>query len=91
MSVYRMLDFLMQNGLAHKLTTTNKFLACSHINCDHTHQAPQFLICDSCNAVNEIGLDKTLISALEKSINAIQFQLNSPQLELHGLCEGCQK
>ena len=91
MSVYRMLDFLMQNGLAHKLTTTNKFLACSHINCDHTHQAPQFLICDSCNAVNEIGLDKTLISALEKSINAIQFQLNSPQLELHGLCEGCPK
>jgi len=91
MSVYRMLDFLMENRLVHKLTSTNKFLACSHISCDHAHQRPQFLICDSCHAVNEIGLDSTLISALEKSIDAKHFQLNSPQLELHGLCKGCQE
>jgi len=90
MSVYRMLDFLMEKGLVHKLSSTNKFLACSHISCDQAHQTPQFLICDSCNAVNEIGLDRTLISALEKSIDAKHFQLNSPQLELHGICEGCQ-
>ena len=91
MSVYRMLDFLMEKGLVHKLSSTNKFLACSHISCDHAHQTPQFLICDSCHSVNEIGLDRTLISALEKSIDAKHFQLNSPQLELHGLCEGCQE
>jgi Fur family transcriptional regulator, zinc uptake regulator len=90
MSVYRMLDFLMENGLVHKLSSTNKFLACSHISCDHAHQTPQFLICDSCHSVNEIGLDTTLISALEKSIDAKHFQLSSPQLELHGVCEGCQ-
>jgi Fur family zinc uptake transcriptional regulator len=90
MSVYRMLDFLMENGLVHKLSSTNKFLACSHISCDHAHQTPQFLICDNCHSVNEIGLDTTVISALEKSIDTKHFQLNSPQLELHGLCEGCQ-
>lgn len=90
MSVYRMLDFLMENGLVHKLTSTNKFLACSHITCKHAHQTPQFLICDNCHSVNEIGIDTKLISALKKSIDASHFQLNSPQLELHGLCENCQ-
>jgi len=90
MSVYRMLEFLMSQGLVHKLSSANKFIACSHIACDHAHQSPQFLICDSCNSVREVGIDNRLINALEKSIEDNHFQLNSPQLELHGLCENCQ-
>ncbi|MBL1459249.1 MAG: transcriptional repressor [Methylophaga sp.] len=91
MSVYRMLDFLMQNSLVHKLASNNKFIACAHIACSHSHQTPQFLICDNCQQVREIGVDKQLIHALEESIEHNHFQLNSPQLELHGLCEICQQ
>lgn len=90
MSVYRMLEFLIEQGLVHKLASTNKFLACSHITCDHKHETPQFLICDSCQSVSEVGIDTKLIDALEKSIQQNHFQLNSPQLELHGLCQNCQ-
>jgi Fur family zinc uptake transcriptional regulator len=90
MSVYRMLEFLIEQGLVHKLASTNKFLACSHITCSHSHQTPQFLICDQCQSVSEVGIDTTLIQALEKSIHQKHFQLNSPQLELHGVCERCQ-
>lgn len=90
MSVYRMLDFLISQGLVHKLASTNKFIACSHIACEHSHQTPQFLICDNCQSVREVGIDSRLINALEKSIEDNHFQLNSPQLELHGLCENCQ-
>lgn len=90
MSVYRMLDFLISQGLVHKLASENKFIACSHIACDHSHQTPQFLICDNCQSVREVGIDTHLINALEKSITDNHFQLNSPQLELHGLCENCQ-
>ena len=90
MSVYRMLDFLIEFKLVHKLSSTNKFLACAHIACDHVHQTPQFLICDDCDSVSEIGIDNKLIHALEKSIQAKHFQLTSPQLELHGVCEDCQ-
>lgn len=91
MSVYRMLDFLMQNDLVHKLTSNNKFIACAHIACSHSHQAPQFLICDKCQQVREIGVDEQLITALEESIEDNQFHLNSPQLELHGVCKSCQQ
>ncbi|HIC47549.1 MAG TPA: transcriptional repressor, partial [Methylophaga sp.] len=41
--------------------------------------------------VSEVGVDTKLIEALEKSIQQNHFQLNSPQLELHGLCEHCQQ
>ncbi len=90
MSVYRMLEFLIEQGLVHKLASTNKFLACSHITCNHSHQTPQFLICDQCQSVSEVGIETSLIKALEKSIHQKHFQLNSPQLELHGVCERCQ-
>ena len=53
MSVYRILDFLESELLVHKLSSTNKYVACSHIACDHAHEVPQFLICGKCQSVKE--------------------------------------
>jgi len=89
MSAYRMLDFLLQAGLVHKLETTNQYLACLHIVCEHEHQVPQFLICDQCHSVIEVGLRKQLINELKTSIASTGFVLSNQQLELHGLCEVC--
>lgn len=90
MSAYRMLDFLMQANLAHKLETSNQYLACSHISCEHKHERPQFLICDQCHAVNEIGLSKPLLKELKDSIESTGFELSNHQLELHGVCQECR-
>ncbi|WP_444996450.1 Fur family transcriptional regulator [Aliikangiella sp. IMCC44359] len=91
MSVYRMLDFLTQENLAHKLASTNKYVSCSHIACEHQHEIPQFLICDQCQSVSEIGVKKEIIKALNQSVKKVNFSLSSQQLELHGICEVCQK
>ena len=56
MSIYRILEFLETVGLVHRLKTTNKFIACAHIACDHAHDTPQFLICRECNRVEEVGI-----------------------------------
>ena len=90
MSAYRMLDFLLHAGLAHKLSTTNQYLACAHISCEHEHEIPQFLICDRCHAVTEVGLRKQLLRELKSSIEKTGFMLASQQLELHGLCKKCR-
>ncbi len=91
MSAYRMLDFLLQNNLVHKLETTNQYVACSHIVCEHKHEVPQFLICDDCHAVQEVGLRKALLDELTTSIENTGFALSGQQLELHGSCEKCRK
>jgi len=90
MSAYRMLDFLMQANLVHKLETSNQYLACSHISCEHEHELPQFLICDQCHTVKEIGLGQQLLKELKGSIEETGFLLTSQQLELHGICEECR-
>lgn len=89
MSVYRMLDFLVDNDLAHRLKSINKYIACSHIACDHSHEIPQFMICDNCEDVREIGIKKNIINAIRTSLNKANFTLGNPQLELHGLCQSC--
>ncbi len=89
MSVYRILDFLEQENLVHKLHLANKYIACAHISCDHAHEVPQFLICDNCGNVKEIGIKKTLINTLKRNVEESGYTLKSPQLELHCLCEEC--
>jgi len=89
MSVYRMLDFLVSNQLVHKLSSANKYIACSHIACDHSHQVPQFLICSKCQKVKEIGIPKTIVEQLQQSVQEADFQLLNSQLELDCICQDC--
>ena len=89
MSVYRILDFLIDVKAVHKLESVNQFILCEHIACDHEHMKAQFLICDDCHAIEEIVLDQNIVDSLKQSILDTKFTLKSSQLELHGLCADC--
>lgn len=89
MSMYRILDFLQSEHLVHKLNLANKYIACSHIACDHDHEVPQFLICSECQKVEEISISKSTISELQKNVEHAGFRLVTPQLEMNCICEDC--
>ncbi len=89
MSVYRILDFFKELGLAHKLSLANKYVACSHVVCEHKYELLQFLICDQCQRVEEVNIDAATVNNLQAAINKAGFQLNSPQLEINGICQQC--
>lgn len=91
MSIYRILDFLQQEHFAHKLDLANKYVACAHITCDHTHEIPQFLICSQCQRVKEIVINKFIINKLQLNIEEAGFRLVAPQLEMNCLCKNCSK
>lgn len=89
MSVYRILDFLAEGLLVHKLSSTNKYVACSHIACSHAHEVPQFLICGKCQRVKEIAISKNIISELDEHVSGAGYKLVNSQLELQCVCEDC--
>ena len=89
MSVYRILEFLEGEDLVHRLNLTNKYVACSHISCDHEHEVPQFLICKTCHRVKEVGIPRPLISSIARTIETAGFQLASSQIELDCVCDQC--
>lgn len=90
MSVYRILDSLVESNFAHKLKTTNQYLACSHITCSHEHGTSQFLICKNCHLISETSVRTELLEELKMSTKNTGFTLASQQLELYGICANCQ-
>lgn len=89
MSVYRILDFLQEEGLVHKINLANKYIACGHITCDHAHGVPQFLICGDCQQVKEVMIDKNIIDDLNRNVAEAGFHVASPQLEINCICNSC--
>lgn len=89
MSLYRILDFLQSVNLVHRLNLNKKYVACSHIHCDHEHATPQFMICTKCQHVKEVTVDQALLNSLEQSVREAGFHLTSTQLEVNCVCENC--
>lgn len=90
-SAYRILDFLAEQNLVHKLHLANKYIACSHIACGHPHSVSQFLICSACHAVKEIMMSPELVNAIQENVDAAGFQIHQPSVELNCLCGSCSE
>ena len=86
-TVYRALDFLMENGLVHRIESRNAFLACAQ---DHDGTAMvAFLICERCGLVGEIPA-APVAQSLHASARATGFAPNMSLVEITGVCAHCQ-
>lgn len=86
-TVYRALDFLMGEGLVHRLESLNAYIGCSDPT---THHNGQFLICSTCRMVTELN-DPSIREALAASARANGFLIASGMVEIMGACPQCQK
>ncbi len=84
-TVYRALDFLVDNGLVHKIESLNAFVGCSHPAKDH---GCQFLICNECGDVSEFCDDK-LINSIDSNAEKKGFIVKKHVLEVYGICNDC--
>lgn len=83
---YRALEFLVDQGLAHRVRRLNAFTACMHPGEAH---APAFLICRQCNAVAEAPAEGVR-AALEAAAAEVGFVVERANLEALGLCPKCR-
>jgi Fur family transcriptional regulator, zinc uptake regulator len=83
---YRALEFLVDQGLAHRIQRLNAFTACAHMGEDH---APAFLICRSCHMVAESEAT-TARAALDSEAARAGFQVERTTIEALGLCPACR-
>lgn len=84
-TVYRALEFLLAQGLAHRLESLHAYVGCTHP--DHAH-AGQFLICSACGGVSEVE-DPAIARSLREAGRAAGFQTARPVVELLGTCARC--
>jgi Fur family zinc uptake transcriptional regulator len=86
-TAYRALEFLRENGLAHRIESRNAFIACVH-----NHAAGElvvFLICERCGAVGEASSPE-VTATLGAAARAAGFTPKSPVIEITGICTHCR-
>ena len=81
---YRVLDFLIEQGFAHKIKRLNAFVACSHLGDAHS---PAFMICRKCEKVAEIDKKESGINL--KKAAPFDFKVEEAFIEFIGLCKSC--
>jgi len=86
-TVYRALDFLLEQGLAHRLASRNAYVACPHGHGPGDLVA--FLICEACGGVDEMSSDG-LSGALARLLDREGFEARSQVLEIGGRCAHCR-
>ena len=87
LTVYRALDFLVEQGLAHRIESLNAYLGCSAPDGGH---AGQFLVCERCGCAVEID-DPAITSTIERSAAARSFVVHRQTIEISGVCRACQE
>ncbi len=83
---YRALEFLVENGLAHRIRRLNAFTACMQPGKSH---APTFFICTSCDAVAEAH-EQEIGDTLRQAADNIGFQIDRMNIEAVGICPTCR-
>lgn len=86
-TVYRALDFLLVQGLIHRLERRNAFVGCRRPTTPHS---AEFLICTDCGRVAELD-DPSIGAAVRLGAEAQGFTVTRQTIEVEGLCPDCRK
>jgi len=86
-TIYRALDFLIEQGLIHRVESLNAFVGC---RCSDQQHEQLLLICSQCQEVEErsaADVMKTLAQEAEQA----GFVIHSKAVEIHGVCGKCAR
>jgi Fur family zinc uptake transcriptional regulator len=87
LTVYRALEFLVEQGLVHRIESLNAYVGCAAPGDVHSGQ---FLVCEACGDAAEIddpGVGAAIIAAAAER----GFRVQRPTVEVRGLCKSCQE
>ncbi len=86
-TVYRALDFLLQQGLIHRIASLNAYVGCTHPG---EHHQGQFFICESCKAFAELD-SAAITAAIDADAQKTGFVVHQHTVEIMGLCPRCRE
>jgi Fur family zinc uptake transcriptional regulator len=85
-TVYRALDFLLENNLVHRIASLNAFMGCNRP--EHAHQG-QFLICRHCHVAVELE-HRAISGAIVAAAEEVGFSVEAQTVEIVGTCAACR-
>jgi len=84
-TIYRALDFLIEQGLTHRVESLNAFVGFRRSGQQHEQL---LLICKLCEQVDERAATDVMTALLEE-LQQAGFMAHSKAIEIHGICANC--
>jgi Fur family zinc uptake transcriptional regulator len=85
-TVYRSIEFLLDQGLIHRVASLNAYIGCPFPGSRHSEL---IMICRACGTAAELSAD-SVDSALSDVTRRAGFFMETQNIELLGLCPGCR-
>lgn len=85
-TVYRALEFLLENGLVHRINSLNAYIGCTQ---PQAHHSSLFLICRNCATAVEMNAPAISL-AIHNAAESARFTEQSACVEIAGLCPNCR-
>ena len=82
---YRALDFLVENGFAHRIERLNAFVACALPGTEHS---PAFMICRQCETVAATQSSESNFN-FSATADFSGFKIEQTIIEAKGVCNSC--
>jgi len=83
-SVYRVLDFWIKNGVVHRLERENAYVLCAFPDEKHT---PVLAVCSVCGRLEEFKSEK-VAKEIKKSVK--KFKIKEVSVRVDGICADCR-
>ena len=84
-TVYRSLDFLLENGLVHRVESMNAYIGC---NQPRNRHRTGFFICERCGDTAELA-DPSLERSIDRRAGRLGFTVRASVIEISGVCANC--
>ena len=89
-TAYRVIEYLLEKGVIHKINSENKYVLCSHIAQPLKSNEHGFIfICKKCSCSKEIK-DKKFRKYVHGLTESYLFLIDNSPIEINGICENCQ-
>ena len=87
-TVYRALDFLLENGLIHRLASLNAYIGCRH---PEVPPVGYFMICKQCSNAYELAEHTAIDTAIAAETELMGSPVEPQMVEIFGTCAACRE
>lgn len=87
-TVYRVLDYLLEKKLIHKIQASNQYVCCSNLSNFKDQYHGVLFLCDLCAQAYEF-IEEGLRPFIEKLSTKRHFSISNSLIEIKGICQKC--
>lgn len=86
-TVYRALEFLLEQNLVHRVASLSAYMICRRPQASHT---AEFMICRQCGEVTELA-DDAIKASVSRAAASNEFEVEGQVIEITGRCNRCRQ